>query len=244
MAPVSNVELLMELRRLVGRVRPRLDTGQGVKMLYSDIASLSNPVWTVGLNPGGSHMERDQWYREDGAHDYRDGYLDPATRALRPGGLKLRVQLAGMMKWLGLDWSDTLSLNLVPFRCASWNGQPAPWRSAAIAFAEREFWPLLLTHRRPRLVVCFGNDAAKTIRRLFGHAAVRSFAVGWGNVTADVSGDGSTTILRVPHLSTFGIFVRPGAAGKAELAILRADRSLQSALEALHSTSDSQRAEG
>ena len=236
MEALSDVELLDRLRGLVQRAR-HLDTKQGAKMLYSDLASLSNRVWTVGLNPGGSHWEPDQWHREDGAHDYRDGYLNQGTAVVRPGGLKLRRQLAAMMRWLGLEWSETLSLNLVPFRCAKWSEQDLPWRQNAIAFAKDEFWPALLENRIPRLVLAFGNDAAAVLRRLLGHTAIRRYSTGWGTVTADVSGDDRTTLLRLPHLSTFGIFERRSGVGRAELEALRRDPSLERALHELRGSS-------
>ncbi len=227
---LSDSDLLIALRACVERARPSLDTGQGLKMLYSDIASLSNQVWTVGLNPGGGHSEPDQWHREDGAHDYRDGYLSVEHAKARPRGLKLREQLTAMITWLGVDWNQTLSFNLVPFRSARWDSMSRTWRRAALAFAEDAFWPLLLTHRRPRLVVAFGVEPARVLRRLLGHGEEISYPVGWGKYTADVSAAQTNAVLRLPHLSTFRIFGRRGEVGAAALARLRADTDLRRAL--------------
>jgi hypothetical protein len=228
--PLRDSDLLAALRASVERARPSLDTGQGVKMLYSDVASLSNRIWTVGLNPGGGHSEPDQWHREDGAHDYRDGYRSREVAKLRPGGLKLREQLALMLAWLGVDWNETLSLNLVPFRSARWDAMPPSWRKAALAFAANDFWPLLLVHRRPRLVVSFGAEPARTLRRLLGHGEPTSYPVAWGAYTADVSATEGHAVLRLPHLSTFRIFGRRGGVGVEALARLRDDPGLRRVL--------------
>ncbi len=228
--PLSDPELLAALRACVERVRPGLDTGQGVKLLYSDVRSLSNRIWTVGLNPGGGHSEPDQWHREDGAHDYRDGYLSREIAKLRPGGQKLRDQLTAMLAWLGLEWRETLSLNLVPFRSARWDTMPPTWRKASLAFAMDDFWPLLLAQRRPRLVIAFGAEPARTLRRLLGHGEATSYPVAWGPYTADVSAGEGDTVLRLPHLSTFRIFGRRNGAGVEALTRLRNDPTLRRAL--------------
>jgi hypothetical protein len=182
-----------------------------------------------GLNPGGSHSEPDQWHREDGAHDYRDGYRTREIAALRPGGLKLRQQLGAMVAWLGIDWQQTLSLNLVPFRSARWDAMPADWRSASLEFATLSFWPLLLTHRTPRLILVFGDASARTLRGILDHPRPRRYSVEWGKVTADVSDSNATAIVRLPHLSTFRIFGRLNGAGVAALEMLRNDPGLRRA---------------
>ncbi len=222
--------MLVALRTCVEGARPSLDTGLGIKMLYSDVASLSNRIWTVGLNPGGDQSEPDQWHREDGAHDYRDGYVSREVAQLGQGGSNLREQLTAMLAWLRVDWKETLSLNLVPFRSARWDAMPLPWRKSALAFAEDYFWPLLLAQRRPRLVVAFGAEPAKTLRRLLGHRDVASYPVGWGKYTADVSATDADAVLRLPHLSTFRIFGRRGGVGAEALATLRDDPGLRRVL--------------
>ena len=225
---MSDAELLDALRRVVTEARAHLDTGQGVKLLYSDVHSLSSSIWTVGLQPGGSHAEHDQWCREPGAHDYRDGYR--ASAVVRPRGLQLRRQLDLMILWLGIDWRDTLSLNLVPFRSARWEKQPLRWREAALDFARNHFWPLLVTHRQPRLVIAFSKDVAQVLRSpaLFGHRTFRTYPTGWGVYTADISDLDGTTLLRLPHLSTFKIFTRPEC--REPLARIRSDSGLIHAL--------------
>jgi hypothetical protein len=229
---MNDHDLLSALKARVEHVRAEsgFDPGQGVKMLYSDTASLSARYWTVGLNPGGGHYEDDQWQREDGAHDYRDGYLRPGVAKVRRGGLALRKQLSAMVAWLKIDWTETLSLNLVPFRSKSWANMPPRWRERALSFASDQFWPLLLEHRRPRLIVCFGHEAAEILRALLKHGEPREYSVGWGVVTADVTAANGGCILRVPHLSTFRIFDRKDGRGAAELAVLRNDPELCQAL--------------
>lgn len=232
MSKLKDAALLESLKESVEKVRSSFAPDQGVKLLYSDVASLSAPFWTVGLNPGGKHTEADQWCRENGAHDYRDGYLRPATAKLRPGGIALRKQLDAMVNWLGIDWTEILSLNLVPFRSASWARMPPDWRRRALRFATESFWPLLLEHRQPSLIVCFGHEAASVLRfrELLHHGQPEAFSVGWGNVTADVTASASSTILRLPHLSTFRIFNRSEGRGVTELARLRAAPALVAAL--------------
>lgn len=194
---IGDRALLAELRECVERELPRLDTHQGIKLLYSDVASLSNAYWTVGLNPGGSHREDDQWCRERGAHDYRDGYRSPQVARLRPGGHRLREQLAAMVKWLGIDWNQTLSLNLVPFRSASWSGMPRAWRAEARRFATEDFWPLLLRHRRPRLAICFASQSARILREVLQQPPPERHDVGWNGIAGDVSERDGSIILRL-----------------------------------------------
>jgi hypothetical protein len=219
---LPDAQLFELLKDCIERERKALDTGQGIKFLYSDVRSLSNPFWTIGLNPGGGHIEEDQWCREDGKHDYRDGYKNRDVVELRgEGGLKLREQLNAMVQWLGIDWAQTLSFNLVPFRSQEWRKIPRDQRRRAIRFASEKLWPLLRKHRTPSLIVSFARPSADVFRELFSHISPpRAFPVGWGKITADLSESAELAIVRLPHLSRYRIFDRE--IGAAPLEALRA----------------------
>ena len=124
-----------------------------------------------------------------------------------------------MIDWLCIDWNDTLSMNLVPFRSAAWSNMPRSWKLEAMRFAREDLWPLLLKQRTPKLAICFGAASAKVLREVLSHSQCQHFPVGWGRVRADVSESGGTVVIRLPHLSRYRIFKR--AQGLADLKRLR-----------------------
>src|SRR5205823_4027156 len=108
--------------------------------------------------------------------------------------------------------------NFCPFRSPSWERLVS--RSESIAFS-RQLWRSLLDVVEPRVVICMGDLAQRHIgevleahgSRPVGRGELRP--TGWGTVNyakvAYQSPRARTLLIRLPHLSRFRIFGRPGS---------------------------------
>jgi hypothetical protein len=111
---------------------------------------------------------------------------------------------------------DTLASNFCPFRSPSW--ERLAKRTESIAFS-RDLWKEILGFTIPSTIICLGDLPTRELRatlvssgwRLSGESEIRP--VGWGNVSYELayydSAAARTLLVRLPHLSRFGIFGRP-----------------------------------
>ena len=197
----------------------------GIKPWYSYAGLFDRPATRVfiGLNPGGSSVSEDLdvEYRSavhknlrycswvDEAWERRGGGLYPVGDS----PLQNRAQRAFRVMYEE-GWEDVLRntpcFNVVPFRTRRGADLPQrAWNAATVWFQE------VLEHLRPNLIICNGNSAGRS-----PWSALAKY-----RIEPDASGDiptrpgagayikigkaassplAGTTILALPHLSTFG----------------------------------------
>lgn len=208
---------------LVGRIEDayeRLGHRLGWRFLYGPARTLAPAAQLtfVGLNPGGSRYEPPAPSVESG-NAYR------VENWGRPGGLNtLQIQIGRLYAELATRLAhpsparlmdETLAVNFCPFRSPSWDALANKERSVEFS---RELWNAVLAIAAPRAMVCLGDLAFRHLSTALmrRHARLvappRVLPVGWGNVAAALaqyeSVDGPTLLVRLPHLSRFGIFGR------------------------------------
>lgn len=108
---------------------------------------------------------------------------------------------------------ESLVANVVPFRSPVMTALPR--RQESFAFAQ-QLWAKVLPRVRPRLIVCLGRDAQRTLNAVLceslGQACRESQALptGWGTYTATLEdfdmGNARIRLLTLPHLSRFSLF--------------------------------------
>jgi hypothetical protein len=161
----------------------------------------------ITTNPGGRGVDPDHG---EASCEAGSAYLHESWKGRPPGNERLQQQVRAMFEWLGCDPNKTLSAYFIPFRSASLPELVA--RRESYSFAV-QLWRGLFHHIRPTLVVCIGNDAEKGLHSVFGRPiATTAFPVGWAPQTAVLSQYAGHLILRLPHLSHFGIFGRAASA--------------------------------
>ncbi|HMT45363.1 MAG TPA: hypothetical protein PKA59_12475 [Chakrabartia sp.] len=174
----------------------------------------SAPVATLGLNPGGGREGPCEWDQYQ-AFDFSEGNAYFSEKWGKGGGdySPLQVQIHTMVQSvLGLEGSDLLSFNLVPFRSPTWVELPDAQRAL-------EFGLSLLSWATAspnlKLIIAFGVSVAEArIVDTLGATAVEkdhSMETGWGRTRARIYSNGRLNIVFIPHLSRYRIFGRSGA---------------------------------
>lgn len=229
-APRHDGAVVEAFPSLVARIEEAyaaLDHRLGWRFLYGPARTLtSRPrLAFVGLNPGGAVHQPPVPSVEEG-NAYRverwggDGGLNPlqVQIGLLYAGLAERLESASPA-----DLMDaTLAVNFCPFRSPSWEALPKPAESVRFS---RELWQSILTIARPRVFLCLGDLASRhlgQVLELGGWTRAgppRRLPAGWGSVSYGVTsyavGRDTALIVRLPHLSRFGIFGRDASAGAA-----------------------------
>ena len=177
------------------------------------------------LNPGGTADDR---RHPRASCEAGSAYLYEAWggthRAPRPCSGEVRAMFA----WLGRDPDTTLSAYFIPFRSPTYTQLAAPEQSSRFAVF---LWRTIFREVRPELIVCLGADVEQGLREVFEAEgelplARAPYPVGWEPQKAWVTWYRERVLLRVPHLSRFGIFERPNSPRwRQAQACLRALRS-------------------
>ncbi|UPG72841.1 hypothetical protein MVG78_01175 [Roseomonas gilardii subsp. gilardii] len=173
-------------------------------------------VCLVGLNPGGSHEGLGLWSSEAGNAYHEEKWRgSEGTEFYSP----LQNQIHAMEQLLGLSPDGYLAAQFIPFRSADW--QRLQNRAEAIAFGQK-LWLWVLQQSPARLFLCLGMEAARGLARVTQAGAEETYPAGWGKVTIgrSVSADGRV-VVRLPHLSRYGIFGRPSGLSTTATASLR-----------------------
>lgn len=196
--------------RLADRILSKIESAYldggytlGWRFLSSPLATLnSSKVALLGLNPGGNSVEpfHPSFSCEDGSAYVIESWGN------RPAGTSpLQHQVRKLFAALGLEPSRVLSGNIVPFRSPNWAALPN--RTEALLFGE-SIWREVFSQRTPELVVCFGEDTARTVRSILGIQNPTRILVGWGNCTLSIGQGETCRVIGLPHLSRFAIIGR------------------------------------
>lgn len=216
------------MRRYWRDVRSRIENAYqllghrlGWRFLYTPASTLSPSarLALVGLNPGGSEYEKPILSVEAGSAYRVESW--GADDTLNP----LQVQVARLYAEISAHLTagpgpirlmdETLTANLCPFRAPAWDQLANP--AASVLFSTR-LWTDILSLANPRAVLCLGNTVERHLRTIMQSGGARLSATstrpaGWGAITYSItrldSDRGSTVLVRLPHLSRFGIVGRP-----------------------------------
>lgn len=176
----------------------------GWRLLYSprDVLDGANVAF-IGLNPGGKVVRRDH---AEFATARGSAYADEVWKQGRaPGESPLQRQVLALFEMLGEPPDRVLAGNLVPFRSPSWNRLPAA--RDALEFGT-EIWREILGRASPRLVVAMGGEAHRAMIGILGVPETERIPVNWGNVSGEMGDFPGGKLVRLPHLSRFGIATR------------------------------------
>ena len=200
----------------------RLGHKLGWTFLYTPTRTLApeTRLAFVPLNPGvGMYHERIKLSHDEGSA-YR---TEPWGR----GGVlsNLQIQIRRLYDMLAERnesttaeelMDETLALNFCPFRSADW--ETLVNKEASIEFSQH-MWARVLEIVKPRVIVCLGAEPAHYLDRVLRARGAtlmgpeKRQTAGWGTVTYGVrrytTARGKLTMVRLPHLSRFGIFGRP-----------------------------------
>ena len=198
----------------------------GWRFLYSPARTLSpqTRLAFIGLNPGGGTYHPPIVSVETG-NAYR---VERWSTSSQRNPLQMQIgllydEIADRLSGPPADqlMDDTLALNFCPFRSASWDRLASPEES--IEFST-QMWVDVLEVASPTAIICLGDLATRHIARVLERrgdhptGAATNRPAGWGSVTYGLqrfSGPhDDTLVVRLPHLSRFGIFGR-AASSKA-----------------------------
>ena len=185
----------------------------GYRFLLSSKDTFNSDVIFLNLNPGG-----DRIYPGQPADSCENGpaYLTESWGYnLKPGQSPLQIQVQHMLREISGSLPekrdllyDSMIAYFIPFRSPDLKSLHAKRESLEFA---KYFWTQILSDRKPRLIICLGNEVRNFLLSVF-NANHKHFSspVGWGNVTAEIFiPDLGPSILKLPHLSRFRIFNRP-----------------------------------
>jgi hypothetical protein len=208
---------------LVGRIETayeRLGHQLGWRFLYSPARTLDpeTGLATVGANPGGSRYQPPSRSVEEGNAYRTESWPGGGVKGLNPLQSQIGLlyeALAAQLSWTSPDrlMDDTLASNFCPFRSPSWDRLAK--RTESIAFS-RDLWKDILGFVTPSVIVCLGDRPTRELRATLVASGWRPSGgpeigpVGWGDVSYELanydSAGARTLLVRLPHLSRFGIF--------------------------------------
>jgi hypothetical protein len=221
----------------------RLGHAMGWRFLTSPRATLAHttPIALITLNPGGS-VERPDHARE--SSESGSAYIvEHWRRGKGPGDAPLQREVRILFSLLAAAHGAassgdellhrSLSAYFVPFRSPSFEALAFPDES--LAFASR-LWSRLFEHLDPKLVITIDRRTAHCVGRILGEKldvtpSEQHFPTGWGEVTAEIRtfecGGARRSLLRLPHLSRFGVFTRSKSRQHMERVIRAATLTLR-----------------
>ena len=183
----------------------------------------SNPkIALITANPGGKSIPPDH---PPASCENGCAYISETWGTAKKGESKLQKQIQRLFDALAAQTNfkeggaalmeSSLIAYYIPFR--SPRLALLPRKKESLKFA-RSLWAPLFDQVRPKLIITIDPDAYKYFGELLHlsmptlHPQRDVMPTGWGTYTADVSrygeGQNTTTLVRLPHLSTFQLFAR------------------------------------
>lgn len=157
----------------------------------------------LGLNPGGRirPLDHAEFAMSSGSAYVNEQWAD------HPAGCSpLQRQVRALFEGLAVEPESVLAGNLVPFRSPDWASLEN--KKKAIEFGS-ELWRELLARARPKLVIGMGREVTKALTASLDTSNEERVLVGWGATTGIRADFSSGTLIGLPHLSRFGIMLRP-----------------------------------
>lgn len=184
-----------------------------------DTLKSSAKIAFITLNPGGRFDPPDHPHESQEAGS---AYRVESWNGMLPGQSKLQVQVGIMFRLLaerlgGIDhqrlMDETLTGHFIPFRSPDYESLHS--KNDSLAFAVR-LWGRIFDHIAPKTVITMDQLTFKHVRKMIkdrnsNHAERHiQLPTGWGKYQADIvrfsSDSDGLTLIRLPHLSRFGIF--------------------------------------
>ena len=193
-----------ELLERIERAYSASSNTLGWRFLASPVHVLEEAkVAFLGLNPGGRVAPPDH---SEFAMRSGSAYVDERWAGHLPGNSPLQRQVRALFQCLAVEPEDVLAGNLVPFRSPDWVSLKD--RDHAMKFGI-ELWRDVLAHACPNLVIGMGREVTTALTVLLGARNEQRIQVGWGRITGMRADFGNGTLIGLPHLSRFGIMLRP-----------------------------------
>ncbi len=140
----------------------------------------------------------------------KSAYIHESWRGRPQGGRPLQTQYQRMFEFLNWSSLKVMQAPLSPYRHPSWSTMDKQMRDATIDFCLKEIWIPYFKQYRPKKIICVGKDPAEAILKVLPKTMIKkSVETGWGNVACKYAYhygfDNGAMMVRVPHLSRFGI---------------------------------------
>ncbi len=175
----------------------------GWRFLYSPESTLKNAkVAFLGMNPGG---DKNPENHAEFAMEAGSAYVLETWKEKPPGEEKLQMQVRKLFDMLGVEPSEVLTGNIVPFRSPSWSKLCD--RKNASAFG-LQLWDKVFKLTKPELTIAMGGEAIKSTCAILNVKDCERVPVGWGNICAKKGSYEGGTFVGLPHLSRFSIIGR------------------------------------
>ncbi|MEC9431600.1 MAG: hypothetical protein VYD87_01725 [Pseudomonadota bacterium] len=163
----------------------------------------SAEVAFLGLNPGGRVRPTDH---AEFAMPAGSAYVVESWAGHLPGGSPLQRQVRALFNGLAVEPEDVLAGNLVPFRSPDWASLHD--REQALKFGIG-LWREVLALARPELVIGMGRETTGALATMLDARNVQRVPIGWGKIAGVRADFANGTLVGLPHLSRFGIMLRP-----------------------------------
>jgi len=175
----------------------------GWRLLTSPAAVIDGAdIAFIGMNPGGREEPTDH---PKFAPRTGSAYTDECWAGCAPGRNRLQVQVQSLFNSLGVEPQNVLAGNLVPFRSPDW--QSLVRRKDALAYG-KQLWTEIFRRARPRLIIGLGGEVDKCLRDILNADRALNIPLGWGRVTGSCASFDGGLLIRLPHLSRFGVITR------------------------------------
>lgn len=180
----------------------------------------------ITLNPGGKRQRPD--HPQNSCEEGCAYLVESWKNGMPPGEAPLQIQVRRMFAELAIKLrysgtpenllEESLSGYFVPFRSPSF--EELEHRREALDFGE-SIWSSILESVRPGLIICIDTKTYERLKELIpriyrlretNHLRPKT---GWGDYRADIVEFGESSevrLLRLPHLSRFGLFGNPARA--------------------------------
>ena len=183
----------------------------------------ANPkIALITANPGGKYIPPDH---PSASCENGCAYISETWGTAKKGQSKLQKQVQRLFDALATKTNfkkggaalmeSSLVAYYIPFR--SPRLALLPCKKESLDFA-RSLWTPLFDRLCPRLIITIDPNAYRYFGELLDrsipepHPQRNAYPTGWGTYTADVTqygeGQHTTTLVRLPHLSTFQLFAR------------------------------------
>lgn len=203
---IKSIDSYQSWDKRVSDAATHLGFTDGYKILYGPWSTIgtSDTVF-LSLNPGRAPDDAALSTLSD---ERGNSYEVEAVTTRSP----LTKQFLALADRLSFTPSEILTGVVVPFRSRRWLDCTVAQRLAALALG-KEFWRQAFEVRQPKRVIACGKEAASVAVELLKADFDLSVASGWGQTKLVRYMAEGSSVIQLPHLSTFQLFSRSDCAG-------------------------------
>lgn len=179
----------------------------GWRLLYSPESTLHDAdVAFLGINPGGRYAPENH---AEFAMESGSAYEIESWKNKPPGEAPLQRQVRALFSKIGIDPSEVLAGNIVPFRSPNWDKLPK--KQCALAFG-KDLWGEILGVVKPKLVIAMGKPAINCVCEILKVEDVEEIPVNWGYIVGKKGRFHGGKFVGLPHLSQYKLLGRSESA--------------------------------